>query len=101
MHEETLRARSDVPVVGTVPLSDAELATRLRREIAAYAARHPELHVHSVEVTRGWGDVLFVRISVVLRDGSAGEEELEQQIRAVADDVLASERHTVAVRWRD
>ncbi|MGO8824476.1 MAG: hypothetical protein ACLQU9_04480 [Acidimicrobiales bacterium] len=78
-----------------------ELA-EIRRAIASAAAGEPELvRIGPIEATRGWGDILFVRVQAQLRGPPSAEmqEEVERRFQAALRETFDGDRCAVSVRW--
>jgi hypothetical protein len=78
-----------------------ELA-EIRRAIASAVAGEPELvGIGPIEATRGWGDILFVKVQARLRGPSSAEvrEEVEHRFQTALRETFDGDRCAVSVRW--
>ena len=72
----------------------------MHRVVGATTADHPGLTIRSVQVTLGWGDVLFVRVQARLPAATrSAREAVEDGLRTRVRDALAGQRSAVSVTW--
>jgi len=88
---------SDEAVGDATPVSDHELTARVHRALTAASAGQPGLAVRSVHVSRGWGEILFVRIHARMR--GSGHQTAEDTLRGAVQEALEGERSSVSVSW--
>ena len=55
-------------------------------------------HLTRLDIRRGWGDVLNVRIHTTMSRSTAGRE-FAAKLREAIDDALGDERHAVEIVW--
>jgi len=94
----------DGAVGDSAPMSDHVLMMKVNRAITAASAHHPGLAIRSVQATRGWGDILFVRVQAQLRGWPSHEvretqEALERRFHAAVRQALEGDRSSVSVTW--
>jgi len=82
-------------------MNERALTATVHQAIAAAAADQPGLAVGSIQATRGWGDILFVRVQVRLRGGPSAEVQaaMEHRFQTAVREALDGERSTVSVTW--
>ncbi len=83
-------------------MNERELAVEVRRAIAAAADEEPGLiTVGAIQATRGWGDILFVRVQAQLPGAPSPEvqERMERRFRAAVREALDGDRSSVSVTW--
>jgi hypothetical protein len=80
-------------------VNDQELTATVDRAITAASADQPGLAIRSVQVTRGWGDILFVRVRARMPAPRSAQEAVEDALRTGVHDVLGAERSAVSVTW--
>ncbi|MGA2930834.1 MAG: hypothetical protein ABSE98_01960 [Acidimicrobiales bacterium] len=83
-------------------MNERELAMKVQRAIADAAAEQPGLiTIGPIQSTRGWGDILFVRVQAQLRDGPSPEvqEVMEGRFQAAVREALDGDRCSVSVTW--
>jgi len=68
------------------------------RVITEVAEEEQGLKIESVHLTRGWGNIIFVRVHARL-SGRLAQEKLERAWRDAVREVLAGRRSTVSVTW--
>ena len=81
-------------------MSDHVLTVKVHRAITAASAHHPGLAIRSVQATRGWGDILFVRVQARMpgypaRPGGRRACAARFGVR----DALDGQRSAVSVTW--
>ncbi len=76
-----------------------EPAARVQQALDEVAAAVPNLQILSIRISRGWGDVAFVRVEARLR-GDADRGSLEVRLRGALARALAPGRSSVSVTWR-
>jgi hypothetical protein len=90
---------SDGTVGDSAPMSDHILMMKVDRAITAAAAHHPGLAIRSVQATRGWGDILFVRVQARMPGARSAQEAVEHSLHASVRDALEGQRSAVSVTW--
>ena len=63
------------------------------------SADHPGLAIGSVQVTRGWGDILFVRVRARMPGVRSDQEAVEDALRTGVREALDGQRSAVSVTW--
>jgi hypothetical protein len=79
-------------------MSDPVLAALVQHAISQVTDSEPGLVIATTRVTRGWGDIVFVRIHARSR-GHRDPEEAEARLREAVDRTLAPERTSISVDW--
>ncbi len=79
---------------------DRESTAAVHRAISAASADHPGLAIGSVQVTKGWGDILFVRVRARLPGVRSDQEAVEDALRTGVREALDGQRSAVSVTWR-
>jgi hypothetical protein len=80
-------------------VAEREFTAAVHRAISAASADHPGLTVGSVQVTRGWGDILFVRVRARMPGARSAQEAVEDALRAGVREALDGQRTAVSVTW--
>ncbi len=80
-------------------MHDHEVTAEVHRAIAAVSADQPGLSIRSVQITQGWGDILFVRVRARMPGTRPGQEAVEDALRAGVRDGLGRRRSAVSVTW--
>jgi len=78
---------------------DHEVKAYVHRAIAAVSADKPGLSIRSVQITQGWGDILFVRVRARMPGTRPGQEAVEDALRAGVRNALDGQRTAVSVTW--
>jgi hypothetical protein len=84
---------------------ERDLTAKVQRAITGAAAEQPGLiTIGPIQATRGWGDILFVRVQAHLRDRPSHEvrhlqEALERRFHTAVRDALEGDRTSVSVIW--
>ncbi len=79
-------------------MNDRELTARVQQAITGVAERQPNLRIQSTHLTRGWGDIVFVRIHARL-SGRPEQEEVEHAFGHAVRAALEGQRSAVSVTW--
>jgi len=79
-------------------VTDREFTARAQQAITEVAGREPNLKIESVHLTRGWGDILFVRVHARL-SGRSAQEHVEHAFLEAVREALPGQRSTVSVTW--
>ena len=80
-------------------MDDHALTARVHRAITVASVDHPGLVIRSVQITLGWGDILFVRVRARGPTTRPVQEAVEDALRACVRDALGGRRTTVSVTW--
>ena len=83
-------------------MSDHVLTAKLRQAVTAVAEGQPGLVILGpIQVTRGWGDILFVRVYAQLEGISSRDarEVVEHRFQAAVRQALDGNRTSVSVTW--
>ena len=80
-------------------MNDHELTAKVHRAITAASADQPGLAIRSVHVTRGWGNILFVRVRARMPAPRSAQEAVEDALREGVHVALDGERSAVSVTW--
>ena len=80
-------------------MNDQELTARVHRAITAASADQPGLSIRSVQITRGWGDILFVRVRARMKATRPIQEAVEAALRTSVREALDGSRSAVSVTW--
>jgi hypothetical protein len=85
-------------------MSGRELTAKLQQAVTAAVDGQPGLAVGPIQATRGWGDVLFVRVQAHLRGVPSDElhhlcEMLEHRLQTAVRDALGKDRTSLSVTW--
>jgi len=80
-------------------VDEREFTPKVHRAITAASANRPGLAIRSVQVTRGWGNILFVRVQARMPGARSAQEAVEDALRAGVRDALDGERSAVSVTW--
>jgi hypothetical protein len=72
---------------------------KVHRAITATSAQHPGLAIRSVQVTKGWGDIHFVRVHARMPGARSAQEAVEHALHAAVRDALNGQRTAVSVTW--
>ena len=78
---------------------DAGRAEEMKRALTAIAEGLPDLdhnYLTKVDISRGWGDILNVRLHTTLPHSEAWRG-FGDQVRSALDETLADERHHVEI----
>jgi hypothetical protein len=79
-------------------MSEREMTTVVHRTIIDVASEHLGLLIGSIEVNRGWGEILYVRIRARMADRSA-REQMEQRLTSAMREALVGQRTSVSISW--
>ncbi len=82
----------------TASMSEREITTLVHRTVVDVVSEHLGLLIGSIEVNRGWGEILYVRIRARMADRSA-REELEHRLASAMREALAGQRTSVSISW--
>jgi hypothetical protein len=63
------------------------------------SADQPGLAIRSVQITRGWGDILFVRVRARMPAARPAQEAVEDALRTGVRHALDGQRSAVSVTW--
>ena len=83
---------------GGAGASDREVKLLVHRAIADATSDQVGITVGSIQVSRGWGDILFVKVQARMRDRSA-QAEMEQRILTSIGEALKGQRSAASVTW--
>lgn len=79
-------------------MSEREITALVHRAITHAASEQLAVAIRSIHVTRGWGEILFVKVQARLADRSA-REQMEQRFAAAVREALNGQRTSVSVSW--
>jgi hypothetical protein len=79
-------------------MSEREITTLVHRTVVDVVSEHLGLLIGSIEVNRGWGEILYVRIRARMADRSA-REELEHRLASAMREALSGQRTSVSISW--
>ncbi len=88
-------------------MNERDLTVKVQRAITDAAAEQPGLiTIGPIQATRGWGEILFVRVQAQLRGGLSQEmkevmEVMEGRFRAAVHEALDGDRTSVSVTWNN
>jgi hypothetical protein len=82
-------------------MNDHVLTAKLRQAVTAVAEGQLGLVILGpIHVTRGWGDILFVRVYAQLQGTSPDAREIvEHRFQAAVREALDGNRTSVSVTW--
>ena len=80
-------------------MNDHALTALVHRAITAASVDHPGLVIRSVQITRGWGDIHFVRVRARMPATRSAHEAVEDALRKGVRDALDGQRSAVSVTW--
>lgn len=83
-------------------MNERDLTVKVQRAIADAAAEQPGLiTIGPIQATRGWGEILFVRVQAQLRGGPSQEVQqvMEGRFQAAVREALDGDRSSVSVTW--
>ena len=83
----------------TSPVDDRALTASVHRAISAASVDHPGLVIGSVQITPGWGDILFVRLRARGPTTRPAQEAVEEALRTGVRHALEGRRTAVSVTW--
>ncbi len=80
-------------------MDDHALTATVHRAITAASVDHPGLVIGSVQITPGWGNILFVRVRARGPATRPAQEAVEEALRTGVRDALEGRRTAVSVTW--